>query len=142
MIMPLVIRPFRRVAALLLTLPFLAFASAIAPEHVHQPGPRHDHDRAIGHSHFAPHQFGLHQSVDTEIEHDIEHGEIVWLNSPILNESSHDSEEVLPSIPVSYDVVLIEPAWSVTPVDTAAPAHGPPKPVQRFRGPPSASRRT
>src|ERR1043166_2387333 len=79
-----VIRPsLARAAAILLPGPYLLLASALAPEHIHEPGP-HDHDHAIAHSHFGPHTAAAHPIDPTEIEHDDDH--VIWLDSSILNE--------------------------------------------------------
>jgi hypothetical protein len=126
----------RRLAALLLAAPFLTFASALAPEHVHEPGSGHDH--AVAHSHFGPHLPSTHESAGTEIEHDDhDHGDVVWLDSPILHEAPYRAASALPAIPVSYDALLRQLHWSATAVDEIAPAHGPPKRAHLFRGPPS-----
>src|SRR5215831_11294723 len=118
----LVIR-FSRITALLLVAPFLTFASAVAPQHVHEPGPGHDH--AVAHSHFAPHDVALHQAETTEVEHDIEH--VVWLDSAMLHQPIHEATHVPPVLPVCYETVPPASQWSVLRFDNAAPAHGPPK---------------
>jgi hypothetical protein len=122
-----------RGVAVLLVAPFLTFASALAPQHVHEAGP--DHDHAVAHSHFAPHDQHLHESDTTEIEHDIEH--VVWLDSAILHQSIHESTHVPPERPICDDTVPPARRWSVLPCDDSPPAHGPPKPSIFFRGPPS-----
>jgi hypothetical protein len=121
-----------RKTALLLVVPFLTFASALAAQHVHEPGPGHDH--AVAHSHFGPHAFDVHEFTATEIEHDIER--VVWLDSPILHESSHQAAPIPPATPVNYEIVPAEMHWSATPFDDAAPVHGPPKRAHLLRGPP------
>ena len=124
-----------RAVALLLVAPFLAFASALAPQHVHEPGPGHDRRHAVAHSHFGPHQTGVLQGDDvTEVEPDIEH--VVWLDGSILHEALYRASPAPPAIPFSFDIVPAERHWSTTPFDEAAPPHGPPKTVPRFRGPP------
>ena len=121
-----------RAVALLLVAPFLTFASALAPQHVHDAG--HGHDHAIAHSHFDPHHLDIHESDDTEIEHDIEH--VVWLDSAILHQTPHRTAPPAPAIPVSYEMVPVPGHWTVTTFDDAAPAHGPPRHSALFRGPP------
>ena len=140
-----VIRVVVRATALLVAAPFLAFASSLAPTHVHEPGPAHEHEHAIAHSHFAPHHVEEHNQLDrsgsvrlhpdVEIEHDDER--VVWVDSPILHEAIYTANPIPPAIPVNYETVQIARHWSVTPFDDAAPVHGPPKPVPLFRGPPS-----
>ena len=120
----------RRAIALLLVAPFLTFASALAPQHVHENG----HDHAIAHSHFDPHHLDVHSADDLEIEHDIDH--IVWLDSPILHQTPYHAAPAPLAVPVSYDIVHIEPRWSVTTFDDAARVHGPPRNTPLFRGPP------
>jgi hypothetical protein len=123
-----------RVTALLVALPFLAFASALAPEHVHEPGPGHEH--AIAHSHLAPHAIGMPHSDDgNEIEHDIEH--VVYLDSPMLCVSAVQIVPALSAIPVSYEAVLTLTPWTVIPSEVITPAHGPPRRHVLFRGPPA-----
>ena len=141
LIMRPVFRPVARAAAFLLIAPFLTLASALAPQHVHEPGPGHDHDHPVAHSHFSPHDnvdtADSHDAGDTEIEHDIQH--VVWLDSPILHECRYRTAAPAVALPVGYDAISVEPTWSVTPGDDAAPAHGPPKYTPRFRGPPTSS---
>ena len=122
-----------RATALLLVVPFLTFASALAPQHVHEAGPGHDH--AVAHSHFAPHEAALHESDTTEIEHDIEH--VVWLDSAFLHQPIHEATHVPPALPVSDETLAPVTQWSVLTCDDFAPAHGPPKRSQLFRGPPA-----
>jgi hypothetical protein len=123
-----------RAVALFVVVPFLTFASALAPRHVHAAG--HDRDHAVAHSHFDPHHVG-HESGGLEIEHDdADHGRVVWLDSAVLHESLYQRAPVPPAIPVSYEIVPAEMRWSVTSFDAAAPVHGPPKDSLRFRGPP------
>jgi hypothetical protein len=135
-----VIRVVDRATALLVAAPFLTFASALAPTHIHEPGPGHEHEHAVAHSHFGPHHLESHAHDVTvgvegpEIEQDDE--QVVWIASPILHEAIHTASAIPPAIPVSYETVQIARHWSVTPFDDAAPAHGPPKPVPLFRGPP------
>ena len=129
-----VVRRAARAAAWLVVGPLLTFASALAPQHVHEPGAGHDHGHAVAHSHFGPHDLDVHHDDVTEIEHDIEH--VVWLDSPILHEAPYRAAPVPLAIPVSYEIVLAEPRWSATTFDAAAPPHGPPRTVLRFRGPP------
>jgi hypothetical protein len=134
-------RVVARATALLVAAPFLTFASSLAPTHVHKPGAGHEHEHAVAHSHFAPHQLEAHAHAalrgdeGPEIEHDDE--QVVWTDSPILHEAIYSANPILPAIPVSYETVQIARHWSVTPFDDAAPVHGPPKPVPLFRGPPS-----
>jgi hypothetical protein len=110
------------------------FASALAPAHVHEPG--HEHAAAVAHSHFAPHHLDVPDAGEgPEIEHD--DGHVVWIDSPSLYESIHQADLIPLAVPVTYETVHVEPQWSVTPFDDAAPVHGPPKPVPLFRGPPS-----
>ena len=108
------IRVVARATALFVAVPFLTFASALAPTHVHA-APQQDE---------AP-----------EIEHDDD--QVIWADSPILHEAIYTAHPVSPAIPVSYETVQIARHWSVTPFDDATPVHGPPKPVPLFRGPPS-----
>jgi hypothetical protein len=122
----------RRAIALLLVAPFLTFASALAPQHVHEGG--HDHAHVIAHSHFDPHHLDVHNADDLEIEHDIEH--IVWLDSPILHQTQYRTASLPLAIPVSYEAVPVAPGWSVTPFEHAARVHGPPRNTPLFRGPP------
>lgn len=122
-----------RATAVLLVAPFLTFASRLAPQHVHEPGP--GHDQAIAHSHFAPHDEALHQSDTTEIEHDIEH--VIWLNSAILHQPIHEATHVPPVLSLSAQAPRAATQWSVVRCDDAPPAHGPPKRAHFFRGPPS-----
>ena len=120
--------------ALLLVAPFLTFASALAPQHVHEPGPGHDH--AVAHSHFAPHDSHLHESDAAEIEHDdVEH--VVWLDSAILHQSIHEATHVPPTLPVCDESVAPATMWSIVQCVDTPPAHGPPKQSTFFRGPPS-----
>jgi hypothetical protein len=56
--MPSVIRPLARAAAILVAGPYLLLASALAPEHIHEPESGHDH--AVAHSHFGPHTAEAH----------------------------------------------------------------------------------
>ena len=121
----------RRAITLLLVAPFLTFASALAPQHVHEAG--HEHNHAVAHSHFDPHHPDVHGSDDLEIEHDIDH--VVWLDSAILHQTPYQTAQ-LPAIPVSYEIVPAGLRWSVTAFDDAARVHGPPKDTPRFRGPP------
>src|SRR5258708_38126527 len=109
-----VIRPAARAAALLLVVPFLTLSSALAPQHIHEPGPGHDHDHAVAHSHFGPHDVGVHHADGAEIEHDdFDHGHVVWLDSPILHESPFQVAPVLAALPISYETVPAELRWSV-----------------------------
>jgi hypothetical protein len=121
-----------RATALLLVVPFLTFASALAPQHVHEAGLGHDH--AVAHSHFSPHDVALHESETTEIEHDIEH--VVWLDSGILHQSTYRLAPIVTVGALRGDAVPPGVRWSVTAVDDSAPPHGPPKPVHLLRGPP------
>jgi hypothetical protein len=121
-----------RATAVLLVAPFLTFASRLAPQHVHEPGP--GHDQAVAHSHFAPHDEALHESDTTEIEHDIEH--VIWLDSAILHQPIHEATHVPRVLPVSDETLRPAAQWSVLQCDDAHPAHGPPKRAYCFRGPP------
>ena len=124
-----------RAVALLLVAPFLTFASALAPQHVHEAG--HDHDHAVAHSHFAPHEHDIHHADDLEIEHDdADHEHVVWLDGSVLRESPYHPSAAPPAIPVSYEPVTVELHWAVRAFDESAPAHGPPRSGLRFRGPP------
>jgi hypothetical protein len=130
-------RPWARAAALLVVTPFLAFASALAPQHIHEPGPGHDSDHPVAHSHFGPHAVDGHESGGTEIEHDAER--VVWLDSPVLHESIYQASPV-PAVPAAAcDRVPVERRWTVIAFDDAAPVHGPPKLAHLFRGPPPTS---
>jgi hypothetical protein len=122
-----------RATALFLVAPFLTFASTLAPQHIHEAGP--DHDHAITHSHFAPHDVSLHHTETTEIEHDdAEH--VVWLDSAMLHQSIHKATHVPPALPVCYETVPGTNQWSVFRFDNPARAHGPPKSSSCLRGPP------
>jgi hypothetical protein len=123
-----------RLTALVLVAPFLTFASAMAPPHVHEAGP--DHDHAIAHSHFAPHDTAQHDAETAEIEHDIEH--IVWLDSAFVHQPIHNATHASPAIRAAYETVRADCQWSVVRFDHAAPPHGPPKNPNALRGPPSA----
>jgi hypothetical protein len=133
-----VTRVVGRATALLVAVPFLTFASALAPTHIHGPG--HEHEHAVAHSHFGPHHLESHAHdvpggvEGPEVEHDDEH--VLWIDSPILHEAIYAASPIPPAIPVSYETVQVAPRWSVTPFDDAAPVHGPPKPIPLFRGPP------
>ena len=132
-------RMVRQAAAVLLAAPFLTFASALEPRHVHEPGPDDDHGHAVAHSHFNPHHPVVHQFNGTEIEQDeADGGHVVWLDSPILHEAPYQTAPVPQAIPAACDSLPIEMRWSVTPFDDAAPVHGPPKPVAPLRGPPTS----
>src|SRR5471030_2571878 len=103
----------RRAIALLLVAPFLTFASALAPQHVHEAG--HDHAHVVAHSHFDPHHLDVHSSDDLEIEHDIDH--VVWLDSAILHQTPYHTAPAPLAVPVGYGIVHVEPRWSVTTFD-------------------------
>jgi hypothetical protein len=130
-------RALARAATSGLVVPFLTFASALAPAHVHEPGPGHEHEHAVAHSHFAPHHPDEHDheaGEGPEVEHD--DGRVVWIDSPTLHESIHQSAPIPLSVPVTDETVLIERHWSVTPFDPATPLHGPPRAASLLRGPP------
>jgi hypothetical protein len=132
------IRSLARAAALALLAPFLTFASALAPQHVHEPGSSDDHHPAVAHSHFAPHDHAVHHDDATEIEHDDADGQVVWLDSAILHQPVQRLTPATAALVLCRDVVVDPaPRWSVTAVDDAAPPHGPPKVSLLFRGPPS-----
>jgi len=143
----IVIRPAARAAALLVVAPFLTFASALAPQHIHEPEPGHDHDQPVAHSHFAPHHAETHDHVaescgvpfaaDKELDHDDEH--VVWLDSSTLHESPYQVHRALAAVPVGFETACVERHWAVTPSDDGAPAHGPPRPSSPFRGPPPSA---
>jgi hypothetical protein len=126
-----------RAAAVGLVAPFLTFASALAPAHVHEPGPGQEHGLGVAHSHFAPHELSSHDHdvEGPEIEHGDEH--VVWLDSPILHQSPYQVAPVPAVVCPIFETVHIERHWSVTPFDDAAPVHGPPKTAALFRGPPT-----
>ena len=129
----------RQAAAVLLAAPFLTFASALAPRHVHEPGPDDDRGHAVPHSHFNPHHPAVHQFDDAKIDHDdADGGHVVWLDSPILHEAPYLTAPGPQAVPAVRNSLSIEMRWSVTPFDDAAPVHGPPKPVASLRGPPSS----
>jgi len=134
--MPDVIRgALARVAAFGVVAPFLTFASALVPAHVHEPEPGDHHEHAVAHSHFAPHHLETHEAAEgPEFDHDDAH--VVWLDSAILHESVHQAATIPPAVPISYDTVQPERSWAVTPFDDAAPVHGPPRAAVRYRGPP------
>jgi hypothetical protein len=120
-----------RATALLLIAPLLTFASALAPQHVHESGP--GHESVVAHSHFAPHEVAAHNADTTEIEHDIDH--VVWLDGTMLHQPIHEATHVPPALPV-YEAVPPTNRWSVLRFDNAPPAHGPPKSPSFLRGPP------
>ena len=130
--MRVVNRLARRIAALLLAAPFLTFASALAPEHVHETGAGHDH--AFAHSHFSPHELEHHELDATEIEHNVDH--VVWLDSPFLHQAPYRAAAIPIVLPAAGEIVPAEMHWSVTPFDDAAPVHGPPERAHLRRGPP------
>ncbi len=126
----------RRVAALVLLAPFLTFASALAPQHVHQAGPGHEHP--IAHSHFSPHEVGSAASAlhdGDEIEADLEH--VVWIDSSAIHELPFRVDYAPANFTAPFG--LARPATESFARDRyrTAPAHGPPTPVWRLRGPPS-----
>jgi hypothetical protein len=122
-----------RAAALTVIGPFLAFSSALAPQHVH----RGDHERAaVAHGHFAPHTHSAHDTT-TEIEHDEDDGQLVWLDGAVLLGSLPHVTPPATALAIQAQIVAPVTRWSVTAVDESAPPHGPPKPVRRLRGPPS-----
>ena len=126
-----------RAATFGIVAPFLTFASALAPAHVHEPGPGQEHEHVVAHSHFAPHHLEAHDhdaGEGPEIEHDDEH--VVWIDSPASFESIHQADLIPLAVAVTYETVQVERHWSVTPFDAAAPLHGPPRPVPLYRGPP------
>jgi hypothetical protein len=123
-----------RATAIGVLAPFLTFASALAPTHVHEPEPG-EHEHAVAHSHFAPHHLETHEAAEgPELDH--ADGHVVWLDSAILHESVHQAATIPPAVPVSYDAVQPDRGWAVTPFDDAAPVHGPPKAAVLYRGPP------
>ena len=132
--MQCVIRSLSRAAALVLAGPYLLLASSLAPEHIHEPGAGHDTEHAIAHSHFGPHAQGDHHTDSTEIEHDDDH--VVWLDNSILNEHLFKASPVPHVVVALVAPISAEPQWSSIPAEDAAPAHGPPKPAHRLRGPP------
>ena len=123
----------RRVAALIVLAPFLAFSSALAPQHVHQAA--HEHASVV-HSHFAPHKH-TPRDATTEIEHGDDDGQLVWLDGAVLLASPPLVAPTQTTRALRTEIVAPVTRWSVTTVDEAAPPHGPPKPVLRFRGPPA-----
>jgi len=127
-----VIRPLARAAALIVAGPYLLLASALAPEHIHE----HDagHDQAVAHSHFGPHTAEAHHTDPTEIEHDDDH--VIWLDSSILNEHLFQASPVPLAVVSVIADLTVERQWTSIPAENAAPAHGPPKPAHRLRGPP------
>jgi len=135
-----VIRRAARAATIALVAPFLTFVSALAPAHVHEPGPGHEHQRAVAHRHFSPHRPD-HQHHEASERPEVEHddGQVVWIDSPAVYESIHQSAPIPPAASVTAETVLIERQWSVTPFDAASPPHGPPKPASLLRGPPASS---
>jgi hypothetical protein len=124
-----------RAGALLLAIPFLTFASALVPRHVHEPGPGHDHP--VAHSHFEPHSAAAPRRNDdvTEIEHDVEH--VVYVDSVFVHVTPVQIVLASSVVPVSYDPIPRLTRWTVIPSDDIAPAHGPPKRHVPLRGPPS-----
>jgi hypothetical protein len=123
-----------RTTARLLAIPFLTFASSLAPQHVHQPSRGQDHP--IAHSHFAPHNASVPGKNDgTEIEHDIER--VVYVDSSFLGASTIHISPALSATAISHETVCTLARWTVIPSDDFAPSHGPPKRHVLFRGPPS-----
>src|ERR1051326_1929574 len=121
-----------RLAALAVAVPFLAFASTLAPQHVPEAG--HDHDHAVAHSHFAPHAEEGHHSGADEIEPD--DARVVWLDGSFVDEATFQAFFIpLAATPVHKEVV-VEATWSCVPAEHVPPAHGPPKRAHLFRGPP------
>ena len=114
--------------------PFLTFASALAPQHIHEAGAGHEH--AVAHSHFDPYHLDVHDSADIDIEKDIDHEHVVYLDSPILHESPHHVFVVPLAIPVNFESLPAVQRWSVTQFEDSAPVHGPPRRANFFRGPP------
>lgn len=137
----LIIRRVRRLVARaiapFLIAPFLVFASALAPQHVHEPGSSDDRHHAVVHSHFAPHDHAGHHDDATEIEHDEVGGHVVWLDSAILHQWPQRLAPAATALAISLDILAPVARWSVTAIDESAPPHGPPKLVRSLRGPPS-----
>jgi hypothetical protein len=106
---------------MLLVAPFLAFASTLAPQHVHEPGAPDDHHHAVAHSHFALHDHASHHDDTTEIEHDDTDGPVVWLNSPVLHQSPQRVAPAMSTVAIDSEVVTPAARWSVTAIDDAAP---------------------
>src|SRR5262245_30779889 len=147
-------RPVARAAALIVVAPFLTFVSALASQHIHEPEPGHDHEHAVTNSHFAPHHAEAlsidhrppttdhrppasdHRSPATDQDLDHDDALVVWLDSSTLHESPYQVQHALAAVPISFEAVHVEPHWSVTPFDDAAPVHGPPRQPSLFRGPP------
>jgi hypothetical protein len=123
---------FCRFLVSLVLSPSLALSGALAPEHVHESAG--DHPRAIAHRHVQPHEFAAHDHDGAELDHG--DGHIVWLDDvgayrptyqlPIPNATLSDRFELAPPI--------VE--WIATPVNDAAPPHGPPRLPQSLRAPP------
>lgn len=131
----LIMGPPGRVTALIVIAPFLTFASALAPQHVHSAGPGHDH--AIAHSHFGPHEHSVRHDDDvTEIEHDIER--VVYLDAAFVHTTAFRIARLLFALPFSHNEICVATRWTVTTADGVAPAHGPPRCGALFRGPPSS----
>ena len=122
-----------RAASGLVVGPFLLFCSALAPLHAHEPGSA-AHSHAVVHSHFEPHASGPHESDAPEVEPGAER--VIWLDAAIVHSTTYQLDPVLPTIPVSVEPVAQERTWAATAFDEAAPAHGPPRDMIRFRGPP------
>ena len=111
-----------RATAAVLVAPFLTLASALAPAHVHERGPGHDH--AVAHSHFAPHHLDV-QSDGIEIEKDSnDHAHVIYLDSPILHESPYQAAGALTALPASVETVRLQPRWFVTEFKDSAPVIG------------------
>lgn len=123
-----------RGTAVFLVLPVLAFASALAPQHVHEPGPEHTH--AIVHSHFSPHEHAVRPTdTVTEIEHDVE--QVVYIDGSFVHVAAFRIAPALSALPLEQGAIRFAPRWTATPSDDVAPAHGPPKHSVVFRGPPA-----
>ena len=130
-----------RGAAVLIVAPFLTFASAMAPQHIHEPDPSDNHDHAVAHSHFGQHDIASHHAATTtEIEHDTDHSEhVVWVDGAILHQPIHQAMQVPPALLICRESTPQTQHWSVLRFDNAAPAHGPPRATHLFRGPPASS---
>src|SRR5262249_1759645 len=76
-------RSLSRAAAALVFVPFWIFASALAPQPVHEGDADHHHG-AVVHSHFEPHEIAQ-ETTDPEIGAD---EQILWLQVSVVHSTS------------------------------------------------------
>ena len=131
-----VTRSVARTAAGLLSVPFLALASAVAPTHAHESSAPHSH--ALVHSHFDPHDLGASHDHDGA-EFEGEEGRVVWLDDTMTYALPYQLDAPPALAAEVAEPVPVTDFWSVTAIDESAPPHGPPRRVSSVRGPPSLS---